>query len=155
MKKLVAIFKNKDIRERIFFTLGIILIFRIGAYITVPGVNVIANEMQTDNVLALMNLMGGGALQQFSLFALGVSPYITSSIIIQLLSMDVLPALTELSKQGQTGRKKIEMATRYLTLVLGAVQAYGIIVTIYLSSILFCCCSNIMLILRVAFQSRY
>ena len=129
MKKLVAIFKNKDIRERIFFTLGIILIFRIGAYITVPGVNVIANEMQTDNVLALMNLMGGGALQQFSLFALGVSPYITSSIIIQLLSMDVLPALTELSKQGQTGRKKIEMATRYLTLVLGAVQAYGIIVT--------------------------
>lgn len=129
MKKLVAIFKNKDIRERIFFTLGIILIFRIGAYITVPGVNVVANEMNTDNVLALMNLMGGGALQQFSLFALGVSPYITSSIIIQLLSMDVLPALTELSKQGQTGRKKIEMATRYLTLVLGAVQAYGIIVT--------------------------
>ena len=129
MKKLVAIFKNKDIRERIFFTLGIILIFRIGAYITVPGVNVVANDMNTDNVLALMNLMGGGALQQFSLFALGVSPYITSSIIIQLLSMDVLPALTELSKQGQTGRKKIEMATRYLTLVLGAVQAYGIIVT--------------------------
>lgn len=129
MKKLVAIFKNKDIRERIFFTLGIILIFRIGAYITVPGVKVISDELNTDSAFALMNLMGGGALQQFSLFALGVSPYITSSIIIQLLSMDVLPALTELSKQGQTGRKKIEMATRYLTLVLGAVQAYGIIVT--------------------------
>ena len=129
MKKLVAIFKNKDIRDRIFFTLGIILIFRIGATISVPGVTISKDVMDTSNVLALMNLMGGGALQNFSLFALGVSPYITSSIIIQLLSMDVLPALTELSKQGQTGRKKIEMATRYLTLVLGAVQAYGITVT--------------------------
>ena len=129
MKKLVAIFKNKDIRDRIFFPLGLILIFRIGATISVPGVTISQDVMDTSNVLALMNLMGGGALQNFSLFALGVSPYITSSIIIQLLSMDVLPALTELSKQGQTGRKKIEMATRYLTLVLGAVQAYGITVT--------------------------
>lgn len=128
MRKLVAIFKNKDVRERIFFTLGIMLIFRIGASITVPGVK-IEQDMETGNVLSLMNLLGGGALQSFSLFALGVSPYITSSIIIQLLSMDVLPALTELTKQGQNGRKKIEMATRYLTLVLGAVQAYGIIVT--------------------------
>lgn len=129
MKKLVAIFRNKDIRDRILFTLGIILIFRIGASISVPGVTISSEAMDTNNVLALMNLMGGGALQNFSLFALGVSPYITSSIIIQLLSMDVLPVFTELSKQGQTGRKKIEMATRYLTLVLGAVQAYGITVT--------------------------
>ena len=129
MKKLVAIFRNKDIRDRILFTLGIILIFRIGASISVPGVTISNEAMDTNNVLALMNLMGGGALQNFSLFALGVSPYITSSIIIQLLSMDVLPVFTELSKQGQTGRKKIEMATRYLTLVIGAVQAYGITVT--------------------------
>lgn len=129
MKKLIAIFKNKDIRDRILFTLGIVLIFRIGASISCPGVTISNDAMDTTNVLAMMNLMGGGALQNFSLFALGVSPYITSSIIIQLLSMDVLPALTELSKQGQTGRKKIEMATRYLTLVLGAVQAYGITVT--------------------------
>ena len=129
MKKLRAIFKNKDFRDRILFTLGIVLIFRIGASISCPGVTISNDAMDTTNVLAMMNLMGGGALQNFSLFALGVSPYITSSIIIQLLSMDVLPALTELSKQGQTGRKKIEMATRYLTLVLGAVQAYGITVT--------------------------
>ena len=129
MKKLVAIFRNKDIRDRILFTLGIVLIFRIGASISVPGVTISNEAMDTNNVLALMNLMGGGALQNFSLFALGVSPYITSSIIIQLLSMDALPVFTELSKQGQTGRKKIEMATRYLTLVLGAVQAYGITVT--------------------------
>ena len=129
MKKLIAIFKNKDIRDRILFTLGIVLIFRIGASISCPGVTISNDAMDTTNVLAMMNLMGGGALQNFSLFALGVSPYITSSIIIQLLYMDVLPALNELSKQGQTGRKNIEMATRYITLVLGAVQAYGITVT--------------------------
>ena len=67
-----------------------------------------------------MNLLGGGTLQSFSIFALGVSPYITAQIIVQLLSTDVLPALTELKRQGQYGRKKIEMATRYLTLMLGA-----------------------------------
>lgn len=76
-----------------------------------------------------MNMLGGGTLQTFSIFALGVSPYITSQIIVELLSKDVLPALTELSKQGQYGRKKKEMATRYLTLLLGAVQGYGIIMT--------------------------
>ena len=75
MKKLVAIFRNKDIRDRILFTLGIILIFRIGASISVPGVTISNEAMDTNNVLALMNLMGGGALQNFSLFALGVSPY--------------------------------------------------------------------------------
>ena len=73
--------------------------------------------------------MSGGGLRSFSIFALGVSPYITAQIIVQLLSKDVLPALTELSKQGEYGRKKSEMATRYLTLLLGAVQAYGIIKT--------------------------
>jgi preprotein translocase subunit SecY len=130
MKKIVAILKNKDVRERILFTLMIFFVFRIGSNITVPGVSLSSSIGDTD-VLSLMNLMGGGALQNFSVFALGVSPYITASIIIELLSKDVLPALTELSKQGQTGRKKIEMATRYLTLVLGAVQAYGIIVTMY------------------------
>ena len=128
MKKIVAIFKNKDVRERILFTLMMFLVFRIGSNITVPGVELTSSLGDTD-VLSLMNLLGGGALQNFSVFALGVSPYITSSIIVELLSKDVLPALTELSKQGQTGRKKIEMATRYLTLILGAVQAYGIIVT--------------------------
>ena len=128
MKKIVAILKNKDVRERILFTLMMFLVFRIGSNITVPGVELTSSLGDTD-VLSLMNLLGGGALQNFSVFALGVSPYITSSIIVELLSKDVLPALTELSKQGQSGRKKIEMATRYLTLILGAVQAYGIIVT--------------------------
>ncbi len=132
MKKLAAVFKNKEIVGRIVFTIAILAIIRIGAAITVPGVtpsDTLAQAMNTANAVALMDLLGGGALQNFSIFALGVGPYITAQIIIQLLSKDVLPALTELSKQGEIGRKKTEMATRYLTLMLGAVQAYGIIKT--------------------------
>ena len=128
MKKLGQIFKNKEIIDRIFFTLMILLVFRIGASIAVPGVKVVGDWSDSD-ALSMMNLLGGGALSSFSIFALGVSPYITSQIIVQLLSMDVLPALSELNKQGQYGRKKIEMATRYLTLLLVALQAYGIIKT--------------------------
>ena len=137
MKKIASIFKNKEIVNRIFFTIMILFIIRIGAAITVPGVQPtedLSNALTSANAVALMDLLGGGALQNFSIFALGVSPYITAQIIIQLLQKDVLPALTELSKQGQYGRKKTEMATRYLTLMLGAVQAYGIIKTMENSS---------------------
>ncbi len=132
MKKFVSIFKNKEIVNRIFFTIMILFVVRIGAAITVPGVSIgkqLEDLMRDGSPLALMDLLGGGALSNFSVFALGVSPYITAQIIIQLLSKDVLPALTELSKQGEYGRKKSEMATRYLTLLLGAVQGYGIIRT--------------------------
>ena len=137
MKKFASIFKNKEIVGRIFFTIMILFVIRIGAAITVPGVKTTSSftdAMNSGNAIAMMNLLGGGALSNFSVFALGVSPYITSQIIVQLLSKDVLPALTELSKQGQYGRKKIEMATRYLTLLLGAVQAYGIIMMMQNSS---------------------
>ena len=138
MKKLVNILKNKEIMGRIVFTIMILFIFRLGAQVTVPGVtipdtSVLNNYLNGNNALSLMNLLGGGTLQSFSIFALGVSPYITAQIIVQLLSTDVLPALTELKRQGQYGRKKIEMATRYLTLMLGAVQAYGIIKTMQAS----------------------
>ena len=132
MKKIASILKHKEIMSRIMFTIMILLVIRIGAAIQVPGVTVseeLGNAMNSASAVALMDMLGGGALEQFSIFALGVSPYITAQIIIQLLSKDVLPALTELSKQGQYGRKKTEMATRYLTLMLGAVQAYGIIKT--------------------------
>ena len=132
MKKIASILKHKEIMSRIMFTIMILLVLRIGAAIQVPGVTVseeLGNAMNSASAVALMDMLGGGALEQFSIFALGVSPYITAQIIIQLLSKDVLPALTELSKQGQYGRKKTEMATRYLTLMLGAVQAYGIIKT--------------------------
>lgn len=132
MKKLAGILKNKEIMNRIMFTILILFIFRIGAQITVPGVTLgedLQNYLDSSYALSLMNLLGGGTLQSFSIFALGVSPYITAQIIVELLSTDVLPALTELKRQGQSGRKKMEMATRYLTLMLGAVQAYGIIQT--------------------------
>lgn len=133
MKKFIAIFKNKDVVNRIFFTIMILFVFRIGCSITTPGIDASEFseqlESNSSNLLAIMNMLGGGGLQNFSVFALGVSPYITAQIIIQLLSMDVLPALTELNRQGQYGRKKIELATRYLTLMLAAVQAYGIIQT--------------------------
>ncbi len=137
MKKIASILKNKEIMNRLLFTVLILFIFRIGSRITVPGVTLgedIDKYLNQNNALSLMNLIGGGTLQTFSIFALGVSPYITAQIIIQLLSTDVLPALTELKRQGQYGRKKIEMATRYLTLLIGAVQAYGIIKTMENSS---------------------
>ena len=136
MKKIASILKNKEIMNRILFTVLILFIFRIGAQITVPGVNPEGLEeyLNSGSALSLMNMLGGGTLQTFSIFALGVSPYITAQIIVQLLSTDVLPALSELKRQGQYGRKKIEYATRYLTLLLGAVQAYGIIKTIENSS---------------------
>lgn len=132
MKKIASILKNKEIMNRILFTILILFVFRIGAQITVPGVVLsddLNNYLNNSYALSLMNLLGGGTLQSFSIFALGVSPYITAQIIVELLSTDVLPALSELKRQGQSGRKKIELATRYLTLMLGAVQAYGIIQT--------------------------
>ena len=133
MKKLGSILKNKEIMNRIMFTVLILFIFRIGCQITVPGATLesenLTSYLESNNALALMNILGGGTLQTFSIFALGVSPYITAQIIVQLLATDVLPALSELKRQGQYGRKKMEMATRYLTLMLGAVQAYGIIKT--------------------------
>ena len=104
MKKLGGILKNKEIMNRILFTVLILFIFRIGAQITVPGVTLgedLQNYLDSSYALSLMNLLGGGTLQSFSIFALGVSPYITAQIIVELLSTDVLPALTELKRQGQ------------------------------------------------------
>ncbi len=137
MKKLVSILKNKEIMNRILFTVLILFVFRVGAQITVPGVTLgddLNSYLSSNNALSLMNLLGGGTLQTFSIFALGVSPYITAQIIVQLLATDVLPALSDLKRQGQYGRKKMELATRYLTLMLGAVQAYGIVKTMQSSS---------------------
>lgn len=139
MKKIASILKNKEIMNRLLFTILILFIFRIGAQITVPGVKLgeeLNNYMNNSYALSLMNLLGGGTLQSFSIFALGVSPYITAQIIVELLSSDVLPALSELKRQGQGGRRKIELATRYLTLMLGAVQAYGIIQTMRTSDMI-------------------
>lgn len=131
MKKVAAFFHNKDVINRMLFTLAIFLVFRIGSAITVPGVTV-SDEVWSDtrSSFALLNMLGGDALQNFSIFALGVSPYITSQIIIQLLSMDVLPALTQMTKEGETGRRKLDTVTRLLSVALAGIQAYGIIVAL-------------------------
>ncbi|QII81513.1 preprotein translocase subunit SecY [Jeotgalibaca arthritidis] len=120
-------FQVKDIRNRIFFTLGMLIVFRIGTHITVPGVNAGAiQNLASIGLFSLLNTFGGGALSQYSIFAMGVSPYITSSIVIQLLQMDIIPKFTEWSKQGEVGRRKLNQATKYLAVVLAFVQSIGI-----------------------------
>lgn len=124
--KFISMLKNKEIRRRILFTLAMLFVFRIGAAITVPGVDIDALKagMGDSSFLSMLNMLGGGALEQLSIFALGVSPYITASIVIQLLSMDVIPHLTELAKGGANGRKQMDRYTRYLAVVLSFVQAF-------------------------------
>ena len=126
-KTLKEAFKVKDVRARILFTIFILFVFRLGAHITVPGVNV-QNLQQVADLpfLSMMNLVSGNAMQNYSLFAMGVSPYITASIIVQLLQMDILPKFVEWSKQGEIGRRKLNQATRYITLVLAMAQSIGI-----------------------------
>ena len=102
---------NKDLRHRIYFTLAALTVFILGISIRVPGTEGLTKNL---GFLELVNTIGGGALQNFSIFALGVMPYITASIIVQLLQMDIIPYFAELRKQGHTGRQKINQITRYL-----------------------------------------
>ena len=124
-----AIFTNKDIRNRILFTLFAFLVYRLGSAITVPDVNAadLVAGIEDNSLFAMINLLGGGGLEQFSIFALGVTPYITASIIIQLLSMDVVPHLSELAKNGATGRKTLDKYTRYLAVVFAFVQSFSLV----------------------------
>lgn len=113
--------KNKDIRKRILFTFATLFVFKIGTTITVPGVD----KQQLDlSFLEILNAMSGGAFEQASIFALGVMPYITASIVIQLLSMDIIPYLSELTKQGGVGRAKLNQITRVVGIVLAFIQGY-------------------------------
>jgi preprotein translocase subunit SecY len=125
------IWKVSDLRNRILFTLLMILVFRIGSFIPVPNVNAkILAEFGANNPLfGMLNTFSGGALQNFSIFAMSITPYITASIIVQLLSMGVIRKFEEWSKEGDAGRKKLSQITRYLTVVLGLVQAFGLSVT--------------------------
>ena len=112
---------NKDLRKRIYFTLFCLAIFCFGTNITVPWASVVYEEL---GFLEIFNLMSGGGLKYFSIFALGVSPYITAQIITQLLQMDIIPYFKELKEQGYTGRQKINKITRYLGIIFAFVQAY-------------------------------
>ena len=120
-------FTTRDIRRRILFTLFIFAIFRLGVHIPVPGVNAeVLKDIGDTGILGLLNTFGGGALKRFSIFAMGVSPYITASIVMQLLQMDLVPKFTEWSKQGEVGRRKLNQASTYMAIFLGFAQSFGL-----------------------------
>lgn len=118
------VFKKGELRRKVVFTLGILFVFRLGAGIVIPYIDTsaITSAVTSSGIFGIMNMLGGGTLEKFSLFSLGVSPYITSSIIIELLSMDVIPALAQWNKEGNTGKKKKDKVTRVLTLALAIIQ---------------------------------
>ena len=121
--------KTPDVRKRLLYTLLLIVVFRLGCYITVPGINSIAlNEAMGSNngIAGLIDMISGGAFSRFSVFAMSISPYITASIVIQLLAM-IIPSLEKLTKEGgEEGRKKINKYTKILTVVLALVESIGI-----------------------------
>ncbi|GHV03285.1 preprotein translocase subunit SecY [Clostridia bacterium] len=125
-------FKTKDVRNKILITLGVLLLYRVGCWLPLPGLNPTYYQgdfsLNSGNFLSLISAIGGNALKNGAFLALGVSPYINASIIIQLLTI-ALPPLERLSKQGDDGRKKIAQITRYITLILGAAQCIGIIIS--------------------------
>jgi preprotein translocase subunit SecY len=124
-----ALAKADELKKRIWFTLGALIVYRIGTYIPLPGINVVALadlfKQQQGGMLGLFNMFSGGAVGRLAIFALAIMPYISASIIIQLLTSTV-PSLEQLKKEGESGRKVINQYTRYLTVVLAAFQAWGI-----------------------------
>src|SRR5256884_1795463 len=132
-EKLANIFRIPDLRKRILFTLGLLAVYRLGGHIPTPGVN--ADKLQQffeqnrGTFLGFVDLFSGGQLRRLTIFALGIMPYITASIILQLLTV-VYEPLAKLQKEGELGRKKITQWTRYLTVVLSAIQSLGIAITL-------------------------
>jgi len=127
-RKLIQIVKIRELRNSILFVLGILVIFRFAAHIPLPGVDRVNLELffSGNEIFGLINIFSGGAMESFSVVALGIAPYITSSIIFQLLTL-VIPRLEELSKEGEQGRKKINQYTRLTTVPLAALQGFGLI----------------------------
>ena len=129
LEKLANVFRIPDLRKRILFTLGLLAVYRLGGHIPTPGVN--ADKLQQffeqnkGSLLGFVDLFSGGQLRRLTIFALGIMPYITASIILQLLTV-VYEPLAKLQKEGELGRKKITQWTRYLTVILSAVQSFGI-----------------------------
>ena len=119
----------QELRKRLFFVLGALFVFRIGAHVPVPGIDPsalkIMFEQQSGTILDMFNMFSGGALKRLSIFALGIMPYISASIIMQLMSA-VIPKLEQLKKEGEAGRRKITQYTRYGTVVLATFQAIGV-----------------------------
>ena len=135
VRTLIQALKTKELRNKILFTLGIIIIYRIGSFIPTPGVDykvvqqcLGSMDSTSENFIGLVNLFSGGAMLQLSIFALGVMPYITASIVIQLLRV-VIPRFEALHKEGQSGEAKLTQYTRYLTIGLAVLQSTTILVT--------------------------
>ncbi|HKO13921.1 MAG TPA: preprotein translocase subunit SecY [Acidobacteriaceae bacterium] len=136
-EKFANIFRIPDLRRRVLFTLGILAVYRLGAHVTTPGVNVQALEAffnnQAGSSLGLVDLFSGGNLRRLTVFALGIMPYITASIIFQLLTV-VYEPLAKMQKEGELGRRKITQWTRYVTVLLGVLQSAAIAITLQSSS---------------------
>ncbi len=126
-----AFAKAEELKKRIWFTLGALLVYRLGTYIPLPGINLEALQQafqqQSSGILGMFNMFAGGAVERMAIFALGIMPYISASIIVQLMTA-VIPTLEQLKKEGEAGRKVINQYTRYLTVVLAVFQSYGIAV---------------------------
>ena len=129
LEKFLNIFRIPDLRKRVLFMFGILAIYRLGAFIPTPGVDThLLDQMfnsQNGSALGLMDLFGGGNLRRMTIFALGIMPYITASIIFQLLTV-VYEPLARIQKEGELGRRKITQWTRYMTVILAVVQSIGI-----------------------------
>src|ERR671918_852603 len=129
LKTFLNAFRVADIRKKLAFTAAMLALYRVGAYIPAPGIDVqavkeISENFTGSNVLGFLNLFSGGSLQRFAIFALGIMPYITASIILQLLQV-VIPSLEKLRKEGEVGQQKITQYTRYLTVGLAFGQSIG------------------------------
>ena len=126
---IASIAKIPELRKRVLFTLGLLAVYRVGIFITTPGVNrtIMKKVMgaSAGSFLGLFNMFSGGALEQLSIFALGIMPYISASIIVQLLTV-VVPTFERLQKEGQQGQRRINQYTRYGTIVISLVQGYFI-----------------------------
>ena len=122
--KIADIWRHEELRNKIVITLGLILVYRIGSFIVLPGVNPDALSATTSGLGGLLALFTGGAFTRASIFALGIMPYISASIIVQLMSIAV-PSVQKLQAEGESGRKKITQGTRFLTIAISLVQAPG------------------------------
>ena len=125
-------FSVKDIRKKILFTVGILLLFRIGTFITIPGLDKITINEQlgaaTSGIASMVNIISGGAFSRLSIFSMTIGPYITASIVLNLLQF-VIPSLERLAKEGEEGRKKLSKYTKYLTIAFALIEGLGLYFT--------------------------
>ena len=137
LETIRSAWKIKELRQRIIFTAFMLFIYRLGAHVPVPGVDptVLAEFFQGDNLFGLFNVFAGGALENFTIFAMGIMPYINASIIMQLLTV-VVPKFEEWAKEGQEGQKKLAQLIRYGTIVLALIQATGMTVGIFSAAVI-------------------